>query len=830
MASGLVGTNGKGVRPSLAKPRTLSTVGFLNARQGDTCLQSLLWRPYTTSVAKPQPPEYKDDYRAQDVFADKYFYGGNEAAAALYAPKREAVFGQMPLHEAASKWNTPEKQAELALETGVHSPFLISFMRRSPIEHRLREEILAVNEGKELDLIKDRHVNIHSINKQMDYLHEAQLDNRAKQIIYVMGPSGSGKTFFSVKQAATQSLPLSYQGHFLTLYVKPSKLKLEKHEKLDDAVMRAIRNTLSNKHKDYDRKLPLKMHVSLVLDEIVKNDFFEQENALNSFFESHLKTLAASVRLVVTGTGITGKHLVTDVDCVKVHLKKWTRTEVKAILEAHAPSQPESILNAISSQPMLDALATNARTAWHLLREIMDLTLGDRTEHEIFNRVNNATRYFVGALVRCYINLNALHRLTPVQRRRVAAFVLGAVADARDAPSLDDPDLRGLSDEEAAVAWSLIDHNVAYSRNSPPVLIERDARAISVSPAITLVLFTMLGVTAEVFTTWRVQQRISVLYLFRVRVLGCLDRYRAARKKCNLDEEGPDLDPRGRRAWNEKFFREMDRDLSSIQLCSAYAPVPPTRFNDIIKIPRFDKDALWMNGERAPFADVIAKFILIRCKHCTSSHEVTLDLLGELWKCGLLKKNKQDDRGRLTLRGLWAVWTGNFGDHKPRTYLSVDETVEEDLNVEDQETVFWSDANHSVGGESAKHQRTLSVKQRSCAFPENLLDSPNFLLQVPLLEIIQEEKNWVIKDGNRSKHLPELAHFSRPDPSQPQIMFVISTNATSIKLDDTLTITKEDLDSDGSIDESTVCPAKTRWLDLLKQNVVLGVNVKFLLT
>jgi hypothetical protein len=173
------------------------------------------------------------------------------------------------------------------------------------------------------------------------------------------------------------------------------------------------------------------------------------------------------------------------------------------------------------------------------------VTLEDRTELEIFNRVNNAKSYFVGALVRCYINLNALHRLTPVRRRRVAAFVLGAVADARDAPSLDDPDFRGLYDEEAAVALSLIDHNVAYSRNTPPMLIEKGMRAISVSPAIALVLFTMLGVTAEVFTTWRVQQRISVLYLIRMHVLGCLDRYRTARKKCNLVEEGPDLDPGG---------------------------------------------------------------------------------------------------------------------------------------------------------------------------------------------------------------------------------------------------------------------------------------------
>jgi hypothetical protein len=126
------------------------------------------------------------------------------------------------------------------------------------------------------------------------------------------------------------------------------------------------------------------------------------------------------------------------------------------------------------------------------------------------------------------------------------------------------------------------------------------------------------------------------------------------------------------------------------------------------------------------------------------------------------------------------------------------------------------------------------LKQRSLAFPENLLDSPNFLLQVPLLEIVQEEENWVIKDGAHSKPLSELAHFSKPDPSQPQIMFVISTNATSIKLDDTFTISKEDLASDGeiygSIDESTVCPAKKRWLDLLKQNVVLGVKVKFLFT
>jgi hypothetical protein len=162
------------------------------SRGSGPCVQAcpLLYRSYTesSSAIKPQPPEYDDDYRTQDVFADKYFYYGREDVAEFFAAKREAVFGQMPLHEAASKWNTPEKQADLAQMIGATQSVVIGFMRRSPIEHRLRGRMLAVNEGQELKLIRDGHWHIPSISDQMKPSHLVQLDDRAKKIIYVTRP------------------------------------------------------------------------------------------------------------------------------------------------------------------------------------------------------------------------------------------------------------------------------------------------------------------------------------------------------------------------------------------------------------------------------------------------------------------------------------------------------------------------------------------------------------------------------------------------------------------------------------------------------------------
>jgi hypothetical protein len=205
MVSGLMGTNGKGA-PVGPKPWNLGPVCFLNAREGDLYFQSLLWRPYTVPVDKPSPPEYKENHRAQDIFSDKYFYDGDAADAAFSSAKREAEFGQMPLHEAAKKWNSPEKQMKLAEKIRATQSVVVDFMRRAPIERRLCEEILAVNEDQELKQIRDRHVSIPTINKQMNRLHEAQLEDRAKQIIYVMGPSGSGKTFFSVMESLSEEI------------------------------------------------------------------------------------------------------------------------------------------------------------------------------------------------------------------------------------------------------------------------------------------------------------------------------------------------------------------------------------------------------------------------------------------------------------------------------------------------------------------------------------------------------------------------------------------------------------------------------------------------
>jgi hypothetical protein len=349
--------------------------------------------------------------------------------------------------------------------------------------------------------------------------------------------------------------------------------------------------------------------------------------------------------------------------------------------------------------------------------------------------------------------------------------------------------LEGLNTKEKSVAWSLLDHNIEYSSTKSPQLVRLDERPLTVSSAVAVVLFSMLEASARIFTTWKAQERISALHAFRREVL----KYHAF------------FGPKG-----TKSRKDFADHLANLRLVQVQKPVPPTNFTESFDIPKFTKNVIWINGDKAPFADVIAPYTLIQCKHSIRTDKtLEFELSKELSKCGMLRNDDPNAGGRVALRAIWAMWSGRYEHHHMN--LKYSGTKAEDRSV------------------SVKKQQT------SVAFPENMLG--NRIIDLHFEPVTVSKKgtnNWQFVDGKASVKLPELSHLSKPDPGEPRISFVISTNCSRIsvrgKSGKPCVLCRDDLHEDGRVNKDIL---KTRYKVVWEEfeaELAHGVDVKFLFT
>ena len=475
-------------------------------------------------------------------------------------------------------------------------------------------------------------------------------------------------------------------------------------------------------------------------------------------------------------------------------MHRWTRKDVANVLPSllKPDENPNHILNAIFNQPVLEALTTNARAAGFLLEEIVNFKkrlANDYIEQdELIVRLNDAMPFIFSVVVSRYVEMNGIQSLNAEGRRCVAATVLGAVENARTSDKLNPPNLEGLNTKEKSVAWSLLDHNIEYSSTKSPQLVRKNERPITVSSAVAVVLFSMLETSARIFTTWKAQERISALYAFRQEVLKYLGRF------------GPS-------GTNSR--KNFDDHLANLRLVQVLKPVPPTNCKYSFEIPKFTKNVIWINGDKARFADVIAPYMLIQCKHSIHPDKaVKVDLSKELSKCGLLRNDDPNIGGRVALRAIWAMWSGRYKHHDMNLKYSATKAEGQSLSVEMQQT--------------------------SVAFPENMLGSRTIDMNFEPVTVSLKKGTWRFMDRTKNPELPELSHFSIPDPSEPRISFVISTNQSRItvrgKGGKLYVLCRDDLHEDGRVNKDIMRTRdKVAW-EKFEAEIVHGVDVKFLFT
>ena len=746
-------------------------------------------------------PKYGENDSARVFFSNKYFYP-NEVVAIACADLRTKILGEMTMHEVQQQWKSEKQRKALADSIGAPQDKVIAALIPVLVEDQLDNEIVPINGAPEIETIAAKHVpRVPSAITAMDSVSlSALLKSRSRPIFLVMGPSGAGKTFASVKEIATHHVSSLGHTKHVTLYVKPNAISefINANDSIKEKVlMDHIKQSLSKQYPSYNPEQKLNMHATLVLDEIqIDNDFFDRagDKRLIDFFDSQLKHFADGVRLVACGTGLTGENLQSDTECFKIHLNRWTRKDVANVLPSllKPDENPNHILNAIFNQPVLEALTTNARAAGFLLEEIVNFKkrlANDYIEQdELIVRLNDAMPFIFSVVVSRYVEMNGIQSLKAEGRRCVAATVLGAVENARTSDKLNPPNLEGLNTKEKSVAWSLLDHNIEYSSTKSPQLVRKNERPITVSSAVAVVLFSMLETSARIFTTWKAQERISALYAFRQEVLKYLGRFGPSGTNCRKD---------------------FDNHLANLRLVQVLKPVPPTNCKYSFEIPKFTKNVIWINGDKARFADVIAPYMLIQCKHSIHPDKaLEVDLSKELSKCGLLRNDDPNSGGRVALRAIWAMWSGRYKHHDMNLKYTATKAEGQSLSVEMQQT--------------------------SVAFPENMLGSRTIDMNFEPVTVSLKKGTWRFMDRTKNPELPELSHFSIPDPREPRISFVISTNKSRISVrgkgGKLYVLCRDDLHEDGRVNKDIMKTRdKVAW-EKFEAEIVHGVDVKFLFT
>jgi hypothetical protein len=339
--------------------------------------------------------------------------------------------------------------------------------------------------------------------------------------VVVLGSSGSGKSTFAVKDAARYRAGELHESKlYTTMYLQPSKrgfFQKKENMKNDlESMFVWIRKELESRCGSFEGNL--KMHVSLVLDELgATNAFFEDPDNVNEA-RNHLSTLAESVRLIRAGSGVFANDLSSSA-FAKCRMKSWESKNVTEVLTekfGFSAKSATKAMEAIGLQPGLSSLLTNARAAFYVLSSLGKLSRSSQLFGDDLAKwlgiIKDGAPSLVASVVNSYSIMNVFSLLDDVKRRRVAAWAVCAIETAT--PGLKElPSLDGLEHSEVAGALSIIEHNLETIEGKAKFAEDGLDRAVLVTPAIVVFLYSMLGVPSEVFASLELQERITALYV-----------------------------------------------------------------------------------------------------------------------------------------------------------------------------------------------------------------------------------------------------------------------------------------------------------------------------
>ncbi|CAB9530087.1 hypothetical protein SEMRO_2737_G335940.1 [Seminavis robusta] len=234
----------------------------------------------------------------------------------------------------------------------------------------------------------------------------------------------------------------------------------------------------------------------------------------------------------------------------------------------------------------------------------------------------------------------------------------------RQAQGVMDLHVEASSAEDGRVSTDFVDDEAKKTK-----------RSVSITPAMSMLLYNLLGVDATIYDNWDGLEVTTALHAVYLETLS----------NSTTQEKG-------------------------VCLARLTKAVPPPKATKRIHIPsQADTPTIFINGEKAPFCDVITNFRGLQAKHTKNGEEYDLFLGEELQKWGLLKTELSE----VMLSGQSVDPPADDAtDDEQSMEASADDDCEEEVENEVSEAAATAKDNGAGAGSSSTQANTDKDKGR----------------------------------------------------------------------------------------------------------------------
>lgn len=554
----------------------------------------------TSSIRKP---DLNKNAKAAEFFQNKYFFFPDVQEL----PNLEEKLGDQTVAQFFQKYQSASDMMDAVGCFGMKAvvskfgEYWNEYHQKSTPEEKLNGERIALTNEDDLGDIDRMYID--GLSNANNRYTDAK-GKRKKDIHLVLGSSGSGKTTYAVKVLASQeSVAKVWESEpFFVVYYSLAATSLD----ADNIIAKTKKAIMQQCEMDQYKRLDINLCV--ILDEAGTLDkgTLDTLDRLQTF-QAQMKDglVLRKVRLVVAGTGYDElvAHVSSETEADKYDMRPWDTASYIKLVDVQMSDQStfkKAMIFAIKSIPVIANLGTNPRVAhalFHHTRGPDFLALKE-------DRNSGCLASLINHVAHSYMAQNGLQKLDDDERRLVARCVLMELRNSWW--SLDKKPTYselGHNRKLLAVARSLVDQNYELSIDSLKRL-DKSKPPIVVTPAITIVLFFMLGASSEALGGWRNLETVGALSFLQTAA---------------IQEQDPG-------------------NLCNYKLKRIHTSVPATMYKNNFRVPRLGSTVAWINGDRAPFADFVMGTKLGQAKYVSDpSNPVKLDMFEECLKMGVLQ-------------------------------------------------------------------------------------------------------------------------------------------------------------------------------------------------
>ena len=447
---------------------------------------------------------------------------------------------------------------------------------------------------------------------------------RQFDIRIVQGPSGSGKTVYTINRLAFVD-DAGDGKKVVCIYYSLSEHSASKYtpqtfvSRIKQVLQKALKQGSDGKWQwDPMKKTKLNMRVSLILDEAGALDSILDNREVLTGIYNEIGSCATSPRLILAGTGYdkTPKGLSSANDIHKYQMRPWAEKNLALVARKRYPENydGERFVEEIIKYPLLTRLITNARAAVFTLDAVKQLKKG----HPII-KLRGSIGTVIQMVIGRYTAFNGIGMLTARQQKALAYAVfhelnLDNKSTAPHFPefntilTLEEEEQGAIKRQAQGVVDLLVETSSGVGGETTTSFVDEDSRlkrrSVSITPAMSMLLYNLLGVDATIYDNWEGLEVTTALHAVYLEVLD----------NTTTQELG-------------------------VEIARLTKAVPPPGANKNIYIPsQVTTPTIFINGNKAPFFDVITNFRGLQAKHSQNGEKIDLYLGEEMQKCGLLKE------------------------------------------------------------------------------------------------------------------------------------------------------------------------------------------------